>query len=121
MNLENTEGSSFADGQESQTIDTKTDAEDFSQISTNSQDERAEIQENDADQNLYNEILEKLDIVKKENTQDIQGQSANEQTKQEVYLNEIQKLERPQSQTQIETVIAQDLDKIQKLMQLLTI
>ncbi len=118
MNLENTEGSSFADGQEAQTIDTKTDAEDFSQISTNSQGERAEIQENDADQNLYNEILEKLDIVKKENTQDIQGQSVNEQTNQEVYLNEIQKLERPQSQTQIETVIAQDLDKIQKLMQL---
>ena len=99
MDLENIEGSSCADGQEIQTTDTNTDTEDFAPISTSPQAEGAEIQEEEIDQNLYNEVLEKLDIVKKENKQEIQETPV-------------------QARNQVENDIAQDLDKIKKLMQL---
>lgn len=110
MDLETTDTSSFADGQEVQTTDVETNTENISQISTSPQSEGIEVQENEVDQNLYNEVLEKLDIVKKENKQEIQEQSTQERIKSEA-------LEKYNEQNQIKNALAQDFDKIQKLMQ----
>ena len=121
MSVEDIESSSCADSQEIQTPETEAKMESSSEfqqekiVEDGEKIESHEIQDRDSaqdfNQDLYNEVLEKLDIVKKEqkqNTQDIQ----------EKFLQDKSKNEQAQAKIQVEKAIAQDFNKIQKLMQL---
>jgi len=79
--------------------------------------------ENEIDQKLYREVLEKLDIVKKDLNRDIQeppceGTILQEKGKHEAHQNnKFNDVRKPQEQIQIEKTLVQDFSKIQKLMQ----
>lgn len=113
MSLEEIKNSSEADNQELQNLDgsaeTIPDSEDTKaliEIDNAAKDYVNEFGNND---DLYKQVLEKLDIKNKE---DIQEKSMKENI--EINLNKIQQLEK--SQSAIETTIKQDFDKIQKLL-----
>lgn len=126
MNLEDTENStesssissSTADIQESQTSDTeaKTEAkalpEDTNFSNTENKSNMRNLQKSDADEKLHNEILEKLDVIKKQscnNPQDIQENNPQQK------LNQKANLEKSPEAIQIENAISQDFNKIQTL------
>lgn len=141
MSLEETNGSSYnqlkgtdqnkniypspgADGQEIQTPETKT--EDLAECKNESQQKKSEensiqneqmvenkdFQPSEADQKLYDEVLEKLDIKPKEFKQEIQEKSMRENSRH-IELSKTQKLETPE--IQIKQAIEQDFSKIQQL------
>lgn len=70
-------------------------------------------EEGKIDDNLYDEILEKLDI-KQKNKQDIQ-KSMQEKLSQEAYLNKLNELDKLQTKIKVEKAISQDFSKIQTL------
>lgn len=128
MSLEDVQNT---DEQGLQTFDVKAKEEKFSQIEEKSDKEDnfkqgetvenkneiwlQEIQASKIDKDLYEEVLEKLDIKPKEQKQDIQELSIQEKLKHETYLNKINDLEKSQTKLQMEKVISQDFLKIQKL------
>lgn len=69
-----------------------------------------EIIESDFEETLHKEVLEKLDIVKKEQTQ-----KTVQDSEKDTYLKKIKDLEEFQLKVQIEKSINQDFDQIQKL------
>lgn len=124
--------SSIADGQEIQTpdIETKTktlsDSPQKSNVESNvgekepieNQHGTADIYTSETEKELYNEVLEKLDIIK--NKQKIQESDMHEsfeqeKLKQESYPNTIKDFGESQVETQIKTAISQDFGKIQEL------
>ncbi len=133
MSLEDIEDSSCADSQDLQTLDEEINTDELSQNLTEqnfskdiefqknsiSVDESQEICESEIDQKFYEEILEKLDIKSKENSneknQDIQNKLMQEKLKQETSDNQVKNLQKSQAEMQIKTAITQDFDKIQKL------
>lgn len=126
MSLEETNGSSNADSQEIQLTEDKT--EDLTESKNESQQEETpeieihseqklenkDFQISEADQKLYDEVLEKLDIKPKEFKQDIQEKSMRENSEQ-TELSKTQKL--GTSEIQIKQTIEQDFLKIQQLIQ----
>lgn len=122
LNINNTE----ADSQEIQTSDSEAETKDFSKNSTKQSKiseiendfETKDTQENQIEKVLYDEILEKLDIKKKENKQELQDKSIQNKSKGEAYLNKLKQLENIQAENQIKETIRQDLSKIQKLVQI---
>lgn len=123
MSLEEIQSSSDVDSPEPQNLDIDTETTSDSQdtklepeIKEETKNEKpVEAQssnEIDIDEDLYKEVLEKLDIKAK--TEDIQEQSMQEKNINEAHLNKIKQLEK--SQSEIETAISQDFIKIQKLM-----
>lgn len=115
MNLDDADNlaensSSYANDQNAQTPDTEINSESLSQKSNeldfskniDSQKLTKDIVGNE----LYNEILEKLDIKKKDNKQDIQRNSIKEN---------FENLENNQNKNNVEKSLSQDFDKIQKL------
>lgn len=132
MSLDDTENSiespafssSLADTQESQTSDTEakteieTLLEDTKIANTENKPSITNFQKSGSDEKLHNEVLEKLDIIKKQschNAQDIQENNPLEKLNPEVYSNKIQKLEKSQETAQIENALSQDFNKIQTL------
>lgn len=133
MSLEDTQESSKADDQETQLSDlpkigAKADSkmekspqntqefdsvDNFKQETETPRAQKSEIEEN-TDQNLYDEILEKLDIKKKEKTEE-NNQEIQEKLNKENYLNKIKNLEVSQTKDHLEKVLSQDFIKIQKL------
>lgn len=69
-----------------------------------------EIVESDVDKTLHKEVLEKLDIVKRE-----QKENNEQDLEKETYLKKIKDLEEFQAKAKIEKSISQDFDQIQKL------
>lgn len=141
MSLEDIQSSSCADSQEIQPseVETKTEKlsdntkdstleDNFTQekavekvIESEQKIEPGEIQGSKTEQDLYNEVLEKLDIIKKEKIQDnqvVQEKFMQDKIKEVPDLNKIKNLEQAQAKIQVENAIAQDFDRIQKLMQL---
>lgn len=137
MDLENIKDSSCADSQEEHSSEVVTNAKEIQKedtkdskvnndnnlkkvetIETESKDESNAVSDNEFDQNLYNEILEKLDIVKKEKKDVQEDENKNKLMQEKGLNNKINDLELNQTKMQIEKDIAQDFDKIQKLMQL---
>jgi len=114
--------SSCADGQELQTTDLAASSEEsFSseQITDNSSEfETKKILSSEIDQDLYKEVLEKLDIVKRQDAQEnpLQPKLMQEKLNQEPNLKKMKDLEQSQTKIQIEKNISQDFEKIQKLM-----
>lgn len=132
MSLENIESSSDTDSLKPQLSDTETNTEEIFENLSESNPENVIVQEehvvggadietsskNDFDQKLYDEVLEKLDIKRKEKNQDIQEQSTQENLSDEAASEKLKTPEMPQPESQIKTAIAQDFMKIQKLIQL---
>lgn len=126
-NIEDSTGSPPADGQEIQTPDIETKTESLSDSPKKSNSENnirekepmknqqgtAEIHKSEIETKLYNEVLEKLDIVR--NKQNIQEYDMQEELKQESYPNTIKDFGESQVETQIKTAISQDFGKIQEL------
>ena len=114
---------SYADSQEAQTSDeetkpetpTETKNETDNNIKTDEKPDAQNVKESKTDQDLYNEILEKLDIKEKGTKQTIQEKSMRE--KPEAQLDQNQEAEKLQLKAQIEKTIAGDFAKIQKLLQ----
>lgn len=115
MSLEEIQSSSEADADKLHISDEKAETTTNSQDTKHLEDNNTEdlFQNNDVDdfdtnEDLYKQVLEKLDIKNKE---DIQEKSMNEN--KETNTNKIKQLE--MSQSQVETAISQDFAKIQKL------
>lgn len=145
MELEETKGSSQGslevlnqgqkhlppDGQESYTSDldakeeTLSDAHNDSKLDNHSEQTESALNESEKesklleegkiDDNLYDEILEKLDIKPKSKNQDVQEKPVQENLNQEAYLNKLNELEKLQTKIQVEKAISQDFSKIQTL------
>lgn len=132
MSLDDTENpaenstfsSPVADDQKLKTsdINAKTETEALSEntkiVNTENKPFNIDLQKIDADEKLHNEILEKLDIIKKQscsNAQDIQENQKQEMLSQEAYTNKIQNLEKSHDAAQVENALAQDFNKIQTL------
>lgn len=123
MTLDKKESSSQAESPNMQGLDS-TDETKFEQASEEIENlipdkefqaDNKESQEN-INEELYKEVLEKLDITPKEQGQDIQEKSMQDKKKTEIFLNQIKNLEQAQMKQQIETAISKDFEKIQKLM-----
>lgn len=118
MSLEDTQDSSCTDSQETQASDIETKMESLPDASEN-----VKIQDcldhkpkgDEQNQELYYEILEKLDIAPRQREEDIQEKSLQELLKKEEQLNKIKNLETSRVKNQIEKALSQDFDKIQKL------
>lgn len=113
MSSEEIKNSSEADNQELQNLDgnaeTILDSEGTITLTkTDNNTVKNSVNEFDNNEELYKQVLEKLGINNKE---DIQEKSMK--GTKEINLDKIQQLEK--SQSQIETTIKQDFDKIQKL------
>lgn len=113
--------SAYADGQDAQSSDLITDTQKSSSNAKESHPRINAIESEDYHQELYDEILEKLDINKKDNNQEIQEKFHNEKfindnAKENESLNVIKNLERVQAEKEVEKAISQDFIKIQKLM-----
>jgi len=124
MSLEDINGSSQADGQAIQIPDEEPKTENLSQTieEVNAEVEETkvkaeEVNESEIDQKLYDEVLEKLDIKSKEQSQDIQERPVQAKTDKENFLDKSQDFEKAQVAAQVENALAQDFGKIQKLMQ----
>lgn len=122
-NIQNNKvNSTNADSQESQITDLNTKTKDFSQnkpnkISDTEMENHSEmqfLQENRIDKDLYNKILENLDIKTKE--QNIQEKLVQEKNNRNIY--NINQQENLQIEKQIKQSIRQDLSKIQNLVQI---
>lgn len=129
MSLEDTQDSSYADSQDIQTSDFETKTENLSQKTTEDNFDKSinkkevstfnqnfnnnKIGESITDQELYDEILEKLDIKPREKS--LKEQSGKDKFKEDSYPNDLKQAEQFQVKNQIEKVISQDLNKIQKL------
>lgn len=109
--------SSYADGQEIQDTDFKAETKEFSvDFKPESLNDIGQnFHQNEQDKKNYEEILEKLDIVKKGNNQDIQQGNAKGKLKKEELVQKIQNLERIQAKTKLEADLKQDFAKVQKL------
>lgn len=115
MNLDDAESlaensSSYANDQNAQTPDNNINSESLSQKSTEfdytKNIDSQKLTKDFAHDELYNEILEKLDIKKKDNKQDSQKNFIKEN---------FENLEKNQNKNNIEKSLSQDFDKIQKL------
>lgn len=109
---ENTKVSDIKEEQQPD-LDTKSQSlEENSKDFDNSDDKQNQkkIIESDVDKTLHKEVLEKLDIVKKE-----QKENTVQDLEKEAYLKKIKDLEEFQEKTKIEKSINQDFDQIQKL------
>lgn len=123
MGLEEIQSSSTADVQEIQNPDSKIEEKDFSENDLKAEEnveskEKKEVkhtQENHIDKDLYEEVLEKLDIKPREKNQDIQEKTTQEKLKKEEILNKLKNLEKSKTENQIKTVIQNDFSKIQEL------
>lgn len=135
MSSDDIQSSSYADSQEIQTSDADATTESFIENSPSSNQsnsfaqkesaeseqrfEQGEIFKSDSDKKLHREILEKLDIIKKEQTQGVQDNSMREKQKNETYPDKINNQEKSQTKTQIEDnlkmSLSQDFEKVQKL------
>lgn len=109
---------SFADGQQAQNDESQAGTESFNEksidagfVESANPDKVETKYSNDFDQELYDEVLEKFDIKKREKNQDIQDKELQKKNVSENY----QKLDKVQNAKQIEKVISQDIGKIQKL------
>lgn len=136
MDLEKINGSQekdlfFADDPKLQTSDFETNNDKLSQVEKEIDTENISIEEkivddmkveskeiceNEIDKNLYDEILEKLDIKLKNGQQNTQEKSIQEKFNQELYLKKMNDIERTQTRIQIEKAISEDFSKIQELM-----
>lgn len=123
MTLDKKEGSSPAESPEEQKLDSTGETE--IELTSNETEEmppenqsKGENEESQVDVNeeLYKEVLEKLDLKPIENNQDIQEKSMQDQKKAEIFLNQIKNLEQAQMKKQMESAISKDFEKIQKLM-----
>lgn len=119
------------DGQELHTSDLNAEKEIFSESRNDFKlDNNSEQTENVPDENknelllqekgkidddLYDEILEKLDIKPKTKKQDVQEKSMQEKSNQETYFNKLNELDKLQTKIQVEKTISQDFLKIQTL------
>jgi len=135
MSSDDIQDSSYADSQELQASEADTTTETFiddnsssdtlnsfaqrESVESKQRFEQSEIFKNELDQNLHKEILEKLDIIKKEQNQEIQDNSMQEKQRNETYLDKIKNLEKSQTKNQIENNLkmrlSQDFEKVQKL------
>jgi hypothetical protein len=118
MSLEDTQGSSYTDSQDVQTPDLNTNTETFNESSNDfsSQDNfEKDFHMDDNDKELYENVLEKLDIKRKEKKHDIQENSVQDQLKNKDYLDKIKNLDNSQQKNQLEKILSQDFAKIQKL------
>lgn len=107
--------SSIDDNKEEKQSDFNTETQTLSENTNDSLPEKGkqtskEIYESDLDKTLHRDILEKLDIVKKDPINDI----ANDSEK-EIYLKKVKDIEEFQLKAQVEKSMTQDIDKIQKL------
>ncbi len=122
MSLEDIESSSYVDRQEPQTPDVEAEADNPNQEKEEQKNIGAEdsdvscIFDNQTDKELYNEVLEKLDIVK-ERKQANQERFMQEKLNNEADFNNIQNLKKSQAKNQIENALASDFAKVQKLVQ----
>lgn len=115
------EASSVADGQELQNSDLEAEQDNAVQDNEDLNEKKGlkkadkSLKQSEAsiDKDLHDEILEKLDIKPKAQTQDIQEKPKQEQ-KPESNDND---LERVKVKTQVQQAISQDFAKIQKLME----
>ena len=113
--------SSYADSQDLQIPDTRTEKEQLSQyINTSNLKNNTNVIENenlkvDTNQNLYEEILDKLDIKPRENKKVNQEQVLKKEITEEDYLQKFKDLQENKAKPQLEKVLAQDFAKIQKL------
>lgn len=117
MELEDKQDSSYTDGQELQLSDSEIETDKTSdelEIKSENNFEQ-NIHQNEHEKKLYEEVLEKLDIVKKTKKQGIQDESLKEKLKNEEFLDKIQNSETTQAKNQIEVALKQDFAKIQKL------
>lgn len=123
MSLEEDKDSSLADDQQVQINEAETEDFSLNQADTEvkqekkSEDNFSEFKgKGIIDQELYNEVLEKLDIVKRQDKQEIQ-ESMMQKKDLGINSDNIQKSEKSQIQIQIEKTLVQDFAKIQKLTQ----
>lgn len=121
MNFDDIKDSSCADSQDVQTTDFDATTEnsdsqnsevlrDFASQDCETSEKHPELKElfkGELDQKFHKEILEKLDILKKEQTQDIQEKLVKENSGNSQLNTKIE--------NQIKTGLTQDIDKIQKL------
>ena len=119
MSLEDIEGSSIADGQELQTSEEESKTQTLSENTVTPEleiENKAEkFNESEIDPKLYDEVLEKLDIKPK--VQDTQEKPMQNELPKEPFFDKSQDLQKAQVANQVEKAIAQDFEKIQKLMQ----
>lgn len=125
MNLEDTENSTESYSTSSPTADVqespsdtqaKTEAkalpEDIKFSDSENKSNMKTLQKSDTDEKLHNEILEKLDVIKKQscnNPQDIQENNFQQK------INQKANLEKSPEAIQIENALSQDFNKIQTL------
>lgn len=112
--------SSYADDQDVQSSDLITNTQKSSSVIKGSHLMTNRIESEDYHQELYDEILEKLDIKKKDNNQEIQEKShkekfVNDNSKENESLKLFKNIERLQAEKEVEKAISQDFIKIQKL------
>lgn len=114
MENEEIKDSSYADSQEIQTNDLETKDKISSIELKDSETPETKINkhfyEDEPNQDLHNEILEKLDIVRKKEETRIKNEPKQENLAEKAYLNDTN------SKKQLETMLKQDFDKIQKLL-----
>lgn len=119
MEFDKTQDSSYTESQDLQATDISSE-KDTSSVNNNSkllpendlnQQNKEEVQL----QGFYDEILDKLDIVKKQNPQDNQDKTKQENLKLDSFINKVKDLEKNKSQNLLEKSLKQDFDKIQKL------
>lgn len=121
MSLEEINETSLADSQEKQDTDLKVETKDSQEEALT--DDNVEVNDTKKiknlpekiDKDLYEEVLEKLDIKPREKTQDIQDKTTQDSLKKDEVLNKLKDLEKNRTENQIKTAIQQDFDKIQKL------
>lgn len=130
MSSDDIQSSSYADSQEIQTSDEDAAIESFIDNSGSNQSNsfgqsessqseqrfgQSEILKSDFDQELHNEILEKLDILKKEQKQEIHDGSMQEQKKKEASSEKSQT--KVHLEEHLKMSLSQDFAKVQKLVQ----
>lgn len=118
MSLEDIQSSSEADGLELHDTDNMANNENAFSKKDDLNDSiiKADLEnKNDLDYELHKNVLEKLDIIKKEQINDGNEKYKSDKLKQENILKEIQKLDNQKIKSPIENNISQDFAKIQQL------
>ena len=122
MSLEEEKDSSCAEGQEVQTPENqakeKPVSEDLTKIIEDGDfQDIKDIPEGANDKELYEEVLDKLDIQKTQNNQETQEKFMQENLKKEALLNKLKNLESAPTRKQVENSLSQDFQKIQGLVE----
>jgi len=130
MSLEDNNDSSCVDSQEQQSTDVEAKQDSLlenvksSEVSGNTEiqsgqsvattDQERHVFESKFEEELHNEVLEKLDIVKRMANQDIQEKSMQDNLKNEAQVDKLEYSEKLQVKNQIEKSLVNDFSKIQE-------